>query len=97
MATNDGGPAFPGGVTDTWIATPGGNMELASSYGFAPVAGMSKRELIATKAMAGMLAAGALNSPHDGSFVDYSLGHVDHIAKESVRMADALLRALEAK
>ena len=46
----DGGPAFPGGVTDTWINTPGGNMELASSYGFQPVPGMSLRDYFAAKA-----------------------------------------------
>ena len=90
---NDGGPAFPGGVTDLWINTPGGNMELASSYGFQPVAGMSLRDKFADSAMNGMVSAGALNSPHDGSFEDYSLGHVNHIAKEAYRLADAMLAA----
>ena len=76
----DGGPAFPGGVTDTWINTPGGNMELASSYGFQPVPGMSLRDFFAANAIVSL------------KYENYNCNPFA-MANEAYRIADAMLAA----
>ena len=55
--------------------------------------GMTKREYIATAALQGMLAHSTRYRPRPGAPENWH----DAIAQEAVQLADAMLKALEAK
>lgn len=78
---DDGGPAFPGGVTDCFIDSPHGGKERASAYGFQPVEGMSLRDWFA-----GMAIYSAVASSADDSDLEW-------IAGRAYRIADAMISA----
>ena len=79
---NDGGPAFATTSTATSIARREDGSSMLTNYGSS--AGMSLRDYFAAAALQGILSS-------------TQTGHLQIIAKDAYGMADAMLKAREAK